>query len=127
MLSGNSQLVRKNPYLFRDTILKLIASPNLEYKQLTDQIGRGVTAPELLETAGKNGCSPASNPNAGNEGQAPVCAPHSTNCFESPKCVQNQAVFRYPSGSGSAMGSGVNELCSLVLRFDSLLPLQRSY
>lgn len=26
---------RKNPYLFRDTILKLIASPNLEYKQLT--------------------------------------------------------------------------------------------
>jgi transposase-like protein len=26
---------RKNPYLFRDTILKLIASSNLEYKQLT--------------------------------------------------------------------------------------------
>jgi len=26
---------RKNPYLFRDTILKLIASPNLEYKELT--------------------------------------------------------------------------------------------
>ncbi len=26
---------RKNPYLFRDTILKLIASPNLEYKNLT--------------------------------------------------------------------------------------------
>jgi transposase-like protein len=26
---------RKNPYLFRDTILKLIASPNLEYKKLT--------------------------------------------------------------------------------------------
>jgi transposase-like protein len=26
---------RKNPFLFRDTILKLIASPNLEYKQLT--------------------------------------------------------------------------------------------
>jgi transposase-like protein len=26
---------RKNPYLFRDTVLKLIASPNLEYKQLT--------------------------------------------------------------------------------------------
>ena len=26
---------RKNPYLFRDTILKLIASPNLEYKSLT--------------------------------------------------------------------------------------------
>ncbi|HXX18378.1 MAG TPA: IS1595 family transposase [Candidatus Acidoferrum sp.] len=25
---------RKNPYLFRDTILKLIASPNLEYKRL---------------------------------------------------------------------------------------------
>jgi transposase-like protein len=28
---------RKNPYLFRDTILKLIASPNLEYKDLTAQ------------------------------------------------------------------------------------------
>ena len=26
---------RKNPYLFRDTILKLIASPNVEYKELT--------------------------------------------------------------------------------------------
>ena len=26
---------RKNPYLFRDTILKLIASGNLEYKELT--------------------------------------------------------------------------------------------
>ncbi|MHB8525123.1 MAG: IS1595 family transposase [Candidatus Acidiferrales bacterium] len=26
---------RKNPYLFRDTILRLIASPNLEYKKLT--------------------------------------------------------------------------------------------
>ncbi|HEV2489794.1 MAG TPA: IS1595 family transposase [Candidatus Acidoferrales bacterium] len=26
---------RKNPFLFRDTILKLIASPNLEYKKLT--------------------------------------------------------------------------------------------
>jgi hypothetical protein len=26
---------RKNLYLFRDTILKLIASPNLEYKRLT--------------------------------------------------------------------------------------------
>ncbi|MGH9711255.1 MAG: IS1595 family transposase [Candidatus Acidiferrales bacterium] len=26
---------RKNPFLFRDTILKLIASPNLEYKRLT--------------------------------------------------------------------------------------------
>jgi hypothetical protein len=28
---------RKNPYLFRDTILKLIASSNLEYKKLTAQ------------------------------------------------------------------------------------------
>jgi transposase-like protein len=28
---------RKNPYLFRDTIIKLIASPNLEYKELTAQ------------------------------------------------------------------------------------------
>jgi transposase-like protein len=28
---------RKNPYLFRDTILKLIQSPNLEYKELTAQ------------------------------------------------------------------------------------------
>ena len=28
---------RKNPYLFRDTILKLIASPNLEYKELTER------------------------------------------------------------------------------------------
>jgi ISXO2-like transposase domain len=27
---------RKNPYLFRDTILKLITSPNLEYKKLTE-------------------------------------------------------------------------------------------
>ena len=26
---------RKNPFLFRDTILRLIASPNIEYKQLT--------------------------------------------------------------------------------------------
>jgi transposase-like protein len=26
---------RKNPYLFRDTVLKLIESPNLEYKKLT--------------------------------------------------------------------------------------------
>ena len=26
---------RKNPYLFRDTVLKLISSPNLEYKKLT--------------------------------------------------------------------------------------------
>jgi len=29
---------RKNPYLFRDTIIKLIASPNLEYKELTAQV-----------------------------------------------------------------------------------------
>lgn len=28
---------RKNPYLFRDTIMKLISSPNLEYKELTAQ------------------------------------------------------------------------------------------
>jgi len=28
---------RKNPYLFRDTILKLIASQNIEYKELTGQ------------------------------------------------------------------------------------------
>lgn len=28
---------RKNPYLFRDTILRLIASPNLEYKKLTSE------------------------------------------------------------------------------------------
>jgi transposase-like protein len=28
---------RKNPYLFRDTILRLIASPNLEYKKLTSK------------------------------------------------------------------------------------------
>jgi len=28
---------RKNPFLFRDTILKLISSPNLEYKELTAQ------------------------------------------------------------------------------------------
>jgi hypothetical protein len=26
---------RKNPYLFRDTMLKLIHSENLEYKELT--------------------------------------------------------------------------------------------
>ena len=26
---------RENPFLFRDTILKLIASPSLEYKRLT--------------------------------------------------------------------------------------------
>jgi len=29
---------RKNPYLFRDTMLKLIESPNLEYKHLTAKI-----------------------------------------------------------------------------------------
>jgi transposase-like protein len=29
---------RKNPYLFRDTLLKLIDSPNLEYKDLTAKI-----------------------------------------------------------------------------------------
>jgi transposase-like protein len=29
---------RKNPYLFRDTMLKLIDSPNLEYKQLTAEV-----------------------------------------------------------------------------------------
>ena len=29
---------RKNPYLFRDTILKLITSPNLEYKHLTAKV-----------------------------------------------------------------------------------------
>jgi transposase-like protein len=28
---------RKNPYLFRDTIIKLIQTPNLEYKELTAQ------------------------------------------------------------------------------------------
>jgi len=28
---------RKNPYLFRDTIIKLIQSPNMEYKELTAQ------------------------------------------------------------------------------------------
>jgi len=27
---------RKNPFLFRDTMLKLIASENLEYKELTE-------------------------------------------------------------------------------------------
>ena len=26
---------RENPYLFRDTLLKLLASENLEYKELT--------------------------------------------------------------------------------------------
>jgi hypothetical protein len=41
----------------------------------------------------------------------------------SPKRVQNRAVFGYFRCSGSAMGSGINELYSLVLRFDSLLPL----
>jgi transposase-like protein len=29
---------RKNPYLFRDTLVKLIQSPNLEYKQLTIKV-----------------------------------------------------------------------------------------
>ena len=29
---------RKNQFLFRDTMLKLIDSPNLEYKQLTAKI-----------------------------------------------------------------------------------------
>lgn len=29
---------RKNPYLFRDTILKLISSRNLEYKKLTEKV-----------------------------------------------------------------------------------------
>jgi hypothetical protein len=29
---------RKNPFLFRDTIMKLIASPNLEYKELTAKV-----------------------------------------------------------------------------------------
>jgi len=29
---------RKNRFLFRDTMLKLIGSPNLEYKQLTAQV-----------------------------------------------------------------------------------------
>ena len=29
---------RKNPYLFRDTIMKLIQSQNLEYKELTAQL-----------------------------------------------------------------------------------------
>jgi hypothetical protein len=28
---------RNNPYLFRDTMLKLIASLNLEYKELTKE------------------------------------------------------------------------------------------
>ena len=30
---------RKNPYLFRDTMLKLIDSPNQEYKRLTSSAG----------------------------------------------------------------------------------------
>jgi hypothetical protein len=29
---------RKNPYLFRDTLAKLILSPNLEYKDLTAKV-----------------------------------------------------------------------------------------
>jgi hypothetical protein len=29
---------RKNPYLFRDTMMKVIASPNLEYKDLTAKV-----------------------------------------------------------------------------------------
>jgi hypothetical protein len=29
---------RKNPYLFHGTLLKLIASPNLEYKELTAKV-----------------------------------------------------------------------------------------
>jgi len=29
---------RKNPYLFRDTLIKLILSPNLEYKKLTSNV-----------------------------------------------------------------------------------------
>jgi len=29
---------RKNPYLLRDTMLKLIGSPKLEYKDLTAKI-----------------------------------------------------------------------------------------
>jgi hypothetical protein len=28
---------RENPFLFRDTIMKLISSPNLEYKELITQ------------------------------------------------------------------------------------------
>jgi hypothetical protein len=30
---------RKNPYLFRNTIIKLIASSNIEYKELTATVG----------------------------------------------------------------------------------------
>jgi hypothetical protein len=30
---------RKNPYLFRDTIVKLIRWPNIEYKELTAKVG----------------------------------------------------------------------------------------
>ena len=29
---------RKNPYLFRDTIIKLIQTPNLEYRELTARV-----------------------------------------------------------------------------------------
>ncbi len=29
---------RKNPYLFRDTIIKLIQSENIEYKELTAKV-----------------------------------------------------------------------------------------
>jgi hypothetical protein len=29
---------RKNPYLFRDTLIKLIVSPNVEYKHLTAKV-----------------------------------------------------------------------------------------
>jgi hypothetical protein len=29
---------RKTPYLFRDTLIKLINTPNLEYKELTAQM-----------------------------------------------------------------------------------------
>lgn len=40
----------ENPYLFRDTIIKLIISPNLEYKDLTatqQNAARSVTAPQF--------------------------------------------------------------------------------
>jgi hypothetical protein len=29
---------RKNPYLFRDTLLKLLSSPHIEYKNLTAKV-----------------------------------------------------------------------------------------
>ncbi len=29
---------RKNPYLFRDTIIKLIHTPNLQYRELTARV-----------------------------------------------------------------------------------------